>query len=108
MICTPTAPRPWQPIPQTAAQIVNEAVNQVTSLRGQLGAFQSATLDSNIASLTSAVTNLTSAKSSITDADFAAQNAALTQAQVLVQSGTAVLSIANHEPQAVLALLQNA
>ena len=37
--------------PTTAAQIVGQAVNQVTSLRGQLGAFQSATLDSNISSL---------------------------------------------------------
>ena len=92
--------------PTTAAQIVNEAVDQVTSLRGQLGGFQSATLDSNISSLTSAVTNLTSAKSSISDADFAAESAALTQAQVLVQSGTAVLSIANHAPENVLTLLK--
>ena len=53
----------------------------------------------------SAVTNLTSAKSTISDADFASESPP-TQAQVLAQSGTAVLSIANHEPQSVLALLQ--
>jgi flagellin len=94
--------------PTTAAAIVNEATNQVTSLRGQLGAFQSATLDSNINSLNAAVTNLTSAQSSIQDTDFAAESAALTQAQVLVQSGTAVLSIANHAPANVLTLLQGA
>ena len=94
--------------PTTAAAIVTEAANQVTSLRGELGAFQSASLDSNINSLNAAVTNLTSAKSSIQDTDFAAESAALTQAQVLVQSGTAVLSIANHAPANVLTLLQGA
>ncbi|MGO8688241.1 MAG: flagellin [Thermoguttaceae bacterium] len=94
--------------PATAASIVNEAINQVSSLRGQLGSFQSETLDSNINSLNAAVTNLTSAQSSIQDTDFAAESAALTQAQVLVQSGTAVLSIANHAPANVLTLLQGA
>ena len=88
--------------PTKAAQIVNEVANQVTSLRGRLGAFQQSTLDSNINSLNDAVQNLTSAKSSIQDADFAAASAALTRAQVLVQSGTAVLSIANHIPDNVL------
>ena len=93
--------------PANAAAIVSDVANQVTSLRGRLGAFQSETLNSNISSLDDAVTNLTSAPSSIQDADFAAESAALTRAQVLVQSGTAVLAIANHAPQNVLALLQN-
>ena len=44
----------------------------------------------------------------IRDADFAAETAALTRAQVLVQSGTQVLAIANQQPQNVLALLRNA
>ena len=39
--------------------------------------------------------------------DNAAETAALTRAQVLVQSGTQVLSIANQQPQNVLALLRN-
>jgi len=45
-------------------------------------------VDSNINSLTDAVTNLTAAQSSIQDADFAAESANLTRAQILVQSGT--------------------
>jgi flagellin len=90
----------------TAAAIINEAATQVTSLRGRLGAFQQSTLNSNINSLNDAVQNLTSAKSSIQDTDFAAASAELTRAQVLVQSGTAVLSIANHLPDNVLALLK--
>ena len=66
------------------------------------------TLETNIASLNDTATNLTQAQSSIRDADFAAETAALTRAQVLVQSGTQVLSIANQSPQNVLALLRNA
>jgi len=51
---------------------------------------------------------LSDAQSSIRDADFAKESAALTRAQILVQSGTAVLQIANQSPQQVLALLRNA
>ena len=40
------------------------------------------------------------------DADFAAESANLTRAQILVQSGTSVLQIANTQPQNVLALLR--
>jgi flagellin len=50
--------------------------------------------------------NLTEAESNIRDADFAAESANLTRAQILVQSGTAVLQIANSNPQNVLSLLR--
>ena len=70
-----------------------------------MGAFQKSTVDSNINALTSAVTNLTAAQSTIQDADFAAESANLTREQILVQSGTAVLSIANKNPENVLSLL---
>ena len=89
-----------------STKIVDEALNQVTSLSGRLGAFQSSTLETNNNTLSSTVTALTSAQSSIQDADFAAETANMTRAQILVQSGTAVLKIANQNPQNVLALLQ--
>ena len=89
-----------------AARVVDEAINKVTSLRGRLGAFQRTTLETNIASLNDTVTNLTEAQSSIRDADFAAESAKLTRAQILVQSGTSVLQIANQNPQQVLSLLR--
>ena len=91
-----------------AGQIVQAALNSITSLRGQLGAFQTATLDSNISTLTNAVTNLTAAQSDIQDADFASESANLTKQQILVQSGTTVLGIANSNPANVLTLLQKA
>lgn len=89
-----------------AGQILDQATSQVTSLRGRLGAFQKTTVDTNISTLTDAVTNLTAAQSSIQDADFAAESANLTRAQILVQSGTSVLGIANKNPENVLALLR--
>lgn len=92
--------------PTAAAQVVDQAITKVTSLRGRLGAFQRTTLESNINSLKDTVTNLTQAQSSIRDADFAAESAALTRAQILVQSGTTVLQIANQNPQQVLSLLR--
>ncbi|MEX0824712.1 MAG: flagellin [Pirellulaceae bacterium] len=89
-----------------AAKIVDEVIDKVTSLRGRLGAFQSTTLESNLISLNETVVNLQEAESSIRDADFAAESANLTRAQILVQSGTNVLSLANQNPQNVLALLR--
>lgn len=90
----------------TAAKIVEEAIDQITSLRGRLGAFQRTTLETNKNALNDTLVNLTDAESSIRDADFAQESASLTRAQILVQSGTTVLQIANSNPQNVLALLR--
>jgi flagellin len=92
--------------PNGAFSVVDEVIDKVTTLRGRLGAFQRTTLDTNIASLTDTLTNLTEAESAIRDADFAKESSALTRAQILVQSGTSVLAIANSNPQSVLSLLR--
>ncbi len=89
-----------------SAKIVEEAIDQVTSLRGRLGAFQRTTLETNKQALNDTLINLSEAESSIRDADFASESAALTRSQILVQSGTTVLQIANQNPQNVLALLR--
>jgi flagellin len=90
-----------------AGSIIDEVINKVTSLRGRLGAFQATTLESNLVSLNDTKSNLLEAESSIRDADFARETAQLTRAQILVQSGTNVLSLANQAPQNILALLRN-
>ena len=90
----------------TAAAIVGEAIDQITSLRGRLGAFQRTTLETNKNALNDVLVNLSEAESSIRDADFAAESANLTRAQILVQSGTTVLQISNSNPQNVLSLLR--
>ncbi len=91
-------------------QIIGKAqlriISKVTGLRGRLGAFQATTLDSNLVSLNETLNNLQEAESSIRDADFAQESANLTRAQILVQSGTNVLSLANQNPRNVLSLLR--
>jgi flagellin len=89
-----------------ASRVIEETIEKVSSLRGRLGAFQRTTLDSNSISLSDTLSNLTDAESSIRDADFAKESAALTRAQILVQSGTSVLGIANQSSQSVLSLLR--
>ncbi len=92
--------------PTKAMRIVDEVMTKINTLRGRLGAFQKTTVETNNKTLTDTVENLISAESLIRDADFASESAALVRAQILVQSGTAVLAIANRNPEAVLALLR--
>jgi flagellin len=91
--------------PATASKIVEEAIKQVSVLRGRLGAFEKNTLDTNVNSLSITLENVTAAESSIRDADFAEETSNLTRAQILTQAGTSVLATANSSPQAVLSLL---
>ena len=87
-------------------RIVEEAIVQVTSIRGRLGAIQRATFETNINVLSDTLEALTSAESQIRDADFAEETSNLTRDQILVQSGIRTLGIANQLPQYVLGLLQ--
>ena len=89
-----------------AAKIIEEAIQQISNLRGRLGSFERNTLDTNANSLRITLENITASESMIRDADFAVETAALTRAQILVSAGTSVLAIANQTPQSVLALLQ--
>ncbi|MFN4241910.1 MAG: flagellin [Tepidisphaerales bacterium] len=88
-----------------AQRILTEAIRQVSTLRGRLGAFLKNIVDTNVNSLNVALENVTASESQIRDADFAAETAALTRAQILVQANTSVLSQANAAPQSVLSLL---
>ncbi|HID82250.1 MAG TPA: flagellin FliC, partial [Thiotrichales bacterium] len=60
---------------------------------------------SAINSLQISVENQSAARGRIMDADFAAETADLTRAQILSQAGTAMVSQANSFPQSVLGLL---
>jgi flagellin len=90
----------------TAQKIVDEAIKQVASTRGRIGAFQKNTVGATIRNLSVGLENTSAAESSIRDADFAKETAALTRSQILVQSSTQVLAQANQSPQAVLGLLR--
>jgi flagellin len=86
-------------------KILTAAIRQVATLRGRLGALQKDVLNTNVNSLQIALENVTASESAIRDADFAAETAALTRSQILVQANTSVLAQANSAPQQVLALL---
>jgi flagellin len=89
----------------TAMAAIDSALNTVNSHRATLGAVQNR-FESTIANLRVSVENTAAAKSRIMDADFAAETANLTRAQILQQAGTAMLAQANAIPQNVLTLLQ--
>jgi len=91
--------------PNKASRILEAAVDQVSMLRGRLGAFEQNTLQTNINSLQVALENVSSSASEIMDTDFAAETSNLTRTQILVQAGVSVLAQANMTPQAVLKLL---
>lgn len=90
---------------QTAIKLIDSALTTVNSARATLGAVQSR-FESVVVSAQTASENLSASRSRIQDADFAAETAALTRAQILQQAGTSVLAQANAVPQNVLALLQ--
>ncbi len=89
-----------------ASMIIEEAIQQVSVLRGRLGAFEKNTLETNMNSLGITLENVTASESSIRDADFAEESSNMTRNQILVNAGTSVLSIANQTAQSVLSLLQ--
>jgi flagellin len=90
---------------QKAIGIVDKALEQVNSVRGDLGAISNR-LDSTMNNLSNISENQAAARSRIEDADFARESANLSRAQVLQQAGTAMLAQANAAPQQVLSLLQ--
>lgn len=84
---------------------VEDALTYVSEQRAALGAQQNR-LDYTVANLQTQSENISASKSRITDADFAAETANLTRAQILQQAGTAMLAQANSLPQNVLSLLR--
>jgi flagellin len=88
-----------------ALGIIDGALNQVNSLRAELGAVQ-VRFENTITNLGVGSENLSAARSRILDADFAAETANLARAQILQQAGISVLTQANAQPQNVLSLLQ--
>ncbi|MBN1345356.1 MAG: flagellin [Phycisphaerae bacterium] len=89
----------------TAQRIIRSSQDQVSGLRGRIGAFQANTLKTTINALGVALENTSAAESAIRDTDYATETSTLTRQQILVQSSTVTLQMANQMPQNVLALL---
>jgi len=79
-------------------------INTLNTMRASLGAVQNR-FESVIRNTQNTAENLSASRSRIQDADFAAETASLTRAQILQQAGVAMLSQANAVPQNVLSLL---
>ena len=88
-----------------AVDLIKNAINKVSDVRGTLGATQNR-LDHTINNLSVMTENIQDAESTIRDTDVADEMMAYTKNNILVQSAQAMLAQANQVPQGVLQLLQ--
>ena len=87
-----------------AIQTIRDAINQVSSVRGDLGATQNR-LEHTANNLSVMRENIQDAESTIRDTDVAEEMMAYTKNNILIQSAQAMLAQANAVPQGVLQLL---
>jgi flagellin len=88
-----------------ALQVISDAIDQVAGYKADWGAGQNR-LEYTVSNLMNVVEFTSAARSRIQDADFALEAAKLSKAQVLQQSGAAMLAQANAAPQLALQLLK--
>ena len=88
-----------------AIQKIKDAINTVSSTRGDLGAIQNR-LEHTQNNLSVMTENIQDAESTIRDTDVADEMMAYTKNNILIQSAQAMLAQANQVPQGVLQLLQ--
>jgi flagellin len=84
---------------------VDSALTAINDRRASLGAVQSR-FENTVSFLRTSSENQAASRGRIIDADFAAETANLSRAQILQQAGTAMIAQANQAPQGVLALLR--
>lgn len=90
---------------QKAIATIDSALEQINNSRAEMGAISNR-LDFTVSNLSNISEKTSAARSRVVDADFAAETAQLSRAQVLQQASQAMLAQANARPQQVLALLQ--
>ncbi|KAB0584157.1 flagellin, partial [Comamonas kerstersii] len=88
-----------------ALKKIDDAINKISSARGDLGALQTR-FEKSIENIDIMNENISAARGRIVDADFAAETANLSRSQILQQAGTAMVAQANQLPQNVLSLLR--
>nr|WP_325238896.1 flagellin [uncultured Oscillibacter sp.] len=89
---------------QEAIDVIKNAINYVSEVRGDLGAIQNR-LEHTSNNLSVMAENIQDAESTIRDTDVAEEMMAYTKNNILVQSAQAMLAQANAVPQGVLQLL---
>ena len=83
---------------------IDTAIKAVSTARASIGALENR-FSSAVSTIQTSITNLTAAKSRITDVDMASEMVNYSRANILSQSGTAMLAQANSMPQLALKLL---
>ena len=86
-------------------KVISDAIDQVAGYKAEWGAGQNR-LEYTVSNLMNVVEFTSAARSRVQDADFAVEAAKLAKAQVLQQSGAAMLAQANASPQLAISLLQ--
>lgn len=85
---------------------IDAAIDQVTTARGDLGAFASGTLESTKNNNLSQLENLQHAESILRDTDFQKEIATFTSEQIRQQAASTVLGMANQSSQSIIQLLR--
>ena len=86
-------------------RLVDEAVNQVSSMRANLGVVQRNTLESSTANLRVAAENLTAAESAIRDTDLALELALFTKGKIMTEVAAATVAQAGRVRESVVRTL---
>lgn len=90
---------------QDSLAIIDNSIDEITTTRANLGAFQKNTLESNLVNLRVANENLVSSESVIRDTDIAEEMAHFTRNKIIEQASSAMLAHANQNAQTVLNLI---
>ncbi len=91
--------------PDIAMRVIDQAIQDVSSQRAKIGAYQANTLQTNANALGIAIENMTATESAIRDTDMAAQITQFIQAQLQQKAGIMGVQSANVNAQNVLKLL---
>jgi len=90
---------------QDAIRVIDKAIQEVSTSRGEMGAFQKNNLESNLNYLRIAHENSVSSESVIRDADMAEEMAQFTRNQIMMEASTSMLAQANQNSMTVLKLI---
>jgi flagellin len=90
---------------QASLKVIDDAINQISTMRANLGAVQNR-LEHTITATDNTSENLQAAESRIRDTDMAKEMMSYTKNNILTQAAQSMLAQANQQPNKVLNLLQ--
>ena len=91
--------------PSDALEIITGAIEKISGMRAEYGALQNR-FEYTISNLMNVSEQTSAARSRLQDADFASESAKLAKAQILQQSGSAMIAQANASSKLALSLIK--